>query len=194
MAHPLESHPPGGMPAGIVDLVAPFSADEAYRNRMDWLMFQNGPVHIVRPDVFDSAAAWFECRGYETVVLNAERWGNRSRLAADFVSMLDLQDWNANNFDALNDCLSDVAWGEGVMHKSSLGLCLAIARLTSVEVLFGDDLDVLLRCFEEASRTAALFGKSMDVVDRARLRLRSRSDFLDSTRVSSWRASRPENC
>lgn len=146
-----------------LDTMAPFSPDEASRHPMDWLMFQLGPVHIVRPMAFTRTTQWFARRGYWTVVLDAGGWERTDTFGAELTAGLELaQAWNGQSLDALDDCLHGLAFGAGVMQRSELGVCVAVKGFETFEPVLGERVtSEVLEIFAVTSRTAALFGNRL---------------------------------
>ena len=90
--------------------MSPFSDDPSEWQRLDWLLLQNGPVALYfSPTMLSEDMLWLRGHGYEVHEFDCERWTSEELVHRDFIRVLNFPEYYGNNFDALQDCLSDLA-------------------------------------------------------------------------------------
>jgi Barstar (barnase inhibitor) len=87
-----------------------FSRDPSEWQRLDRRLLQNGPVALYfSPTVLSEDMLWLRGHGYEVHEFDCERWRTEDLVHNHFKQVLKFPDYYGNNFDALSDCLSDLA-------------------------------------------------------------------------------------
>ena len=86
-----------------------FSGDPSDWQRLDWQLLQNGPVALYfSPTVLSEDVLWFRGHGYEVHEFDCELWTSEDLVHRDFVRVLKFPEYYGNNFNAFDDCLSDL--------------------------------------------------------------------------------------
>lgn len=87
-----------------------FSGDPGEWQRLDWHLLQNGGVALYfRPTVLEEDLEWFRANRYDIYEFECKSWNSVADLHKDFKDTLRFPDYYGRNFDALNDCLTDLS-------------------------------------------------------------------------------------
>jgi len=132
--------------------MAAFDININDRHRLDWQILQNGWTSLYyQISILDNDLNWFRSEKYEIIDFDCQLWTEEERMHKDFKKKLDFPDYYGENFNALNDCLSEYEIkGSGtviVFHnfhnvdKSIAHTLLDIFALSSRQhILFGEKL------------------------------------------------------
>jgi RNAse (barnase) inhibitor barstar len=135
--------------------MAVFKNDPEVFHRLDWSILQNGwssmywKTHILNKDI-----EWFQNDGYDVIEFDSRSWDDLSKMHRDLQRMLDFPDYYGQNFDALNDCLSDLNILES-------GKVIVLRHFDSIGI---KNAHMLLDIFAVNSRHHMLFGKKLIVL------------------------------
>ena len=126
---------------------------------LDWQLVQNGFVSAFRqPEALDGASAWLSARGYRIVRLSASGWANEAALHRDFASQLEFPAYYGRNFNALADCLRDVAEAAYGWSEDETGLIIVLDKFDEFVRADPEGAGIVLRILDDTGRTAALYG------------------------------------
>jgi hypothetical protein len=129
--------------------------------RYDFQLLKNGFVHLYwSPRAFEGGVDSLAELGYKIVALDAAQW-TTDDLLGELGRALDFPDYYGHNFDALNDCLRDVAGFEYGSDETSTGTALVLARFDQYAAREPTDAHVLLDIFADRARGALLIGHRM---------------------------------
>lgn len=131
-------------------------ADRAFR------LVQNGFVtKFHRPAVLDESVRWLTENGYHVVSVDAAGWQDARDMLRALGHALSFPDYYGRNLDAFNDCLGDVAALEYGTDDNATGTVLVLLHYDAILAKEPHAAQVVLECFAEAARRAALFGHRM---------------------------------
>jgi RNAse (barnase) inhibitor barstar len=120
--------------------------------RLDWQILQNGWTSLYwQQSILDKDLDWFKKEKYNIVDFNCTKWTDTNRIHKDLKKMLDFPDYYGENFNALNDCLSDLQINE-------TGLVISFRHFQNVDKNIAHNL---LDIFARNSRLHNLFGKRL---------------------------------
>jgi len=120
--------------------------------RLDWQILQNGWTSLYwQKNILDSDLDWFKKEKYNIVDFDCTKWSDTNRIHKDFKKQLDFPDYYGGNFNALNDCLSELEIKE-------TGLVIVFRHFQIVDK---DIAHSLLDNFARNSRLHNLFGKRL---------------------------------
>lgn len=142
--------------------MAVFDADARWYHDLDWQLVQDSFITLFRSgDRLEYATTGLQDRGYRVVTLDAARWHSEADMHTGIASALYFPDYYGRNFDALDDCLIDVAAGDyGLDPTTDTGLALVLIHYDS----FAEQVPrahLLLDIFATQARGAALYGHRM---------------------------------
>ena len=81
--------------------------------RLDWQILQNGWTSLYwQQSILDKDLDWFKKEKYNIVVFDCTKWTDTNRIHKDLKKQLGFPDYYGENFNALNDCLSDLEINE----------------------------------------------------------------------------------
>ncbi|WP_407319898.1 barstar family protein [Isoptericola halotolerans] len=128
----------------------------------DFVLMQNGSVNLYWDlAVLDDACTRLSALGYRVVRIEADAWCDAASMFDALAVALDFPDYSGRNFDALNDCLSDVAAGDFGAPADATGLALVLTGYDSFAAADPVAAQTLAGCFADQSRTALLFGRRL---------------------------------
>jgi len=134
----------------------------------DYVFFQSGFVtKFRRRSVLTEALAMFSGLGYRVVTVDAGNWASEDDLHDDVAAALDFPSYYGRNFDALNDCLSDVSQVAYGWTSADTGLVLVIDNIDAFWAEKPEAGFLLFDIFSSNARTAALFGNRMACLVRS---------------------------
>jgi hypothetical protein len=88
-------------------VVDPFSADEATRNRLDFVTLRDGGVMLYHAEaVLSKDLEWFRQAGYAVVEFDGAKWGSADVLFGSFAAELRFPSHFGYNLDAFSECLA----------------------------------------------------------------------------------------
>nr|WP_171783993.1 barstar family protein [Isoptericola halotolerans] len=120
---------------------------------------QNGAVSLYWDlAVLDDACIRLSALGYRVVRIEADAWCDAASMFDALAVALELPGHFRRNFDALNDCLSDVAAGDYGLPADAIGLALVLTGYDSFAATEPVAAQALADPFADQSRTALLFG------------------------------------
>ena len=120
--------------------------------RLDWQILQNGWTSLYwQRSILDKDLGWFEIEKYKIIDFDCTKWTDTNQIHRDLKEMLGFPDYYGENFDALNDCLSDIEINE-------TGLVIVFRNYQNVDK---EIAHMLLDIFARNSRLHNLFGKRL---------------------------------
>lgn len=112
-------------------------------------------------EVLDRTVEQLHDLSYKLLVLDASKWQSIDDLHDDISSTLNFSTYYGRNFNALDDCLSDVAMHEYGSDAASTGTVLVFGGFGDFHQLAPDVAEGLLDIFANKARVAALVGHRM---------------------------------
>jgi len=80
---------------------------------IDWLILQNGYVQkYFKEEILNADIKWFQEEKYHIIEFDCRVWTNNKAFHDDLKQKLKFPDYYGGNYDALNDCLSDLEFPE----------------------------------------------------------------------------------
>lgn len=153
--------------------------------RLDWSILQNGWISLYwKKSILEKDIKWFEKENYNIVDFDCKSWTDRAEMHGQLKQKLNFPDYYGMNFDALNDCLSDI-------EINGAGQIVVFNHLDSIDI---KTIHALLDVFADNSRKHILFGDRLIVlaqVDKPDFRIEpvgatsviwNKQEFLDSKR------------
>ncbi|WP_135850188.1 barstar family protein [Serinibacter arcticus] len=132
--------------------------DDIYQD-LAFRLLMNGPVTLFwRTEVLTSTIEDLAADGYQIVTLDASAWASDADLHQSVATALDFPAYYGRNFDALNDCLSDVAERRYGWSPGAAGLVLILTRYDALARSSPRSAQLLLDLVASQSRVASLFG------------------------------------
>ena len=123
--------------------------------RLDWSILQNGWTSLYwKKEILETDLAWFKSEKYSIVDFDCKIWENEDRMHKLLKEKLLFPDYYGENWDALNDCLSD-------MEISDTGQIVVFRHLDNFDK---SCVQKLLDIFARNSRLQMLFGKRLLVL------------------------------
>ena len=120
--------------------------------RLDWRISQNGWTSLYwQQSILDKDLDWFKKEKYNIVDFDCTTWTDINRIHKDLKKKLDFPDYYGENFNALNDCLSDFE-----INKTGLVIVFRHFQIVDKDIANG-----LLDIFARNSRLQSLFGKRL---------------------------------
>src|SRR6266851_8243049 len=87
-----------------------FSREPSEWQRLDWHLFQNGAIALYcRPATLLEDIQWLRDHRYGVFEFRCENWQSEQLVHEDFRRGLGFLGDYGSNFDALDDCLSDIS-------------------------------------------------------------------------------------
>jgi hypothetical protein len=126
----------------------------------DFLLIQNGFVSLFfQQTVLEDAVEWLALHSYRVISLDAAAWQELEQMHVDIAGALKFPAYYGSNFDALTDCLSDVAVGSyGWSVAEDTGLVLVLRGFAEFSAVNPVGAHRLLDLFARQASYAALFG------------------------------------
>jgi RNAse (barnase) inhibitor barstar len=132
--------------------MAVFENDPNEWQRLDWQILQNGWTSLYwQQNILDRDIGWFKNENYRIVDFDCAKWTNSERIHDDLKKRLDFPDYYGRNFNALNECLSDLEINEP-------GLVVVFRHFQIIDKNIGHGL---LDIFADNSRLHILFGERL---------------------------------
>lgn len=153
--------------------MAIFQNNPDERQRLDWSILQNGWTSLYwKKEILETDLTWFKCENYSIVDFDCKKWTSENEMHKQLRSKLIFPDYYGENWDALNDCLSD-------FEISDTGQIVVFRHLDNFDI---NRVHTLLDIFARNSRLQMLFGKRLIVlaqVDNANYQI----DYVGATPV-----------
>ena len=154
--------------------------------RLDWAILQNGWTSLYwRNEILENDLDWFKKETYNIVDFNCKLWTDEIEMHRQLKQKLNFPDYYGENYDALNDCLSDLE----ILDE---GLLITFRHLDSIDI---KTIHILLDVFANNARRQLLFGKRIIIlaqVDNPNFKIDpigatpvmwNGQEWLDSTRL-----------
>ena len=123
--------------------------------RLDWFILQNGWISLYRrKSILENDIKWFENENYNIVDFDCKSWTDIAEMHGQLKQKLNFPDYYGENFDALNDCLTDIQINES-------GQIVVFNHLDSIDI---KTIQILLDVFADNSRRHMLFGERLIVL------------------------------
>lgn len=120
--------------------------------RLDWQILQNGWTSIYwQQSILDKDLKWFINANYHIVDFDCTNWTDTIQIHKDLKQRLNFPDFYGENFDALNDCLSE-------LEIDKTGLVIVFRNFQVVQKDFAHSL---LEIFAKNSRFQSLLDKRL---------------------------------
>lgn len=125
----------------------------------DRYLVQNGTCSAFHSrEILGDAIAWLAEHGYRIVRMTAAGWVNHQILHDDFASSLDFPEYYGRNFNALLDCLRDVAEISYGWSPGDRGLVIVLDSFDTFHMADPDASQSVLDIVTWTGQRAALFG------------------------------------
>jgi len=132
--------------------MAVFNNTPEEKDRLDWQIMQNGWICLYWQErILDRDLDWLKKEKYTILDMDCTSWTDENRIHKALKKQLDFPDYYGENFNALEDCLSDLVIQE-------TGLVIVFRRFQLVD---NDIAHRLLDSFACNARLQSLFGKRM---------------------------------
>jgi len=120
--------------------------------RLDWQILQNGWTSLYwQQSVLNNDIDWFKKENYIIIEFDCQKWVDTNQIHKDIKKELAFPDYYGENFNALNDCLSD-------LEIKGAGLVIVFRHFQVIDAQIAHGLlDILAR----NSRLHNLFGKRL---------------------------------
>lgn len=139
-----------------------FKLEDVTSGRFDWALLKNGPVHLFgRANVLEAAISELAKAGYLIHDVDAGPWTSEGDMHDALSSALSFPDYYGRNLDALNDCLSDVAYYSYGSREDTVGTVLVLRHFDRFGGLNRRSAHVLLDSYAGQARRALLIGHRM---------------------------------
>ena len=123
--------------------------------RIDWSILQNGWTSLYwKNEILEKDLEWFKIENYSIVDFDCKTWTDEKQMHRQLKEKLDFPDYYGENFDALNDCLSDI-------EILDAGQIVAFRHLDSCDIKLAH---ILLDVFANNARRQMLFGKRLIIL------------------------------
>lgn len=120
--------------------------------RLDWSILQNGWISLYwKMEILERDLLWFQSTQYSIVDFDCKTWSSESEMHKQLKKELSFPDYYGENWDALNDCLSE-------LEISEMGQILVFRHLDS---FCAERVHNLLDIFAQNARRQILFGKRL---------------------------------
>jgi RNAse (barnase) inhibitor barstar len=120
--------------------------------RLDWRILQNGWTNLYwQKNVLEKDLEWFKKEQFKIVDFECKKWTNATIIHKTLAKQLDFPDYYGENFNALNDCLSD-------LQISEAGTVVVFRQFQLVDK---EIAHALLDIFANNSRLHILFGEKL---------------------------------
>lgn len=136
----------------ISNIMAIFKNNPDEWQRLDYRIFQGGWASLYwQQDVLNTDINWFMNEKFNVVDFNCTKWTDINKIHKDLKKQLNFSDYYGENFNALNDCLSDVE-----INDAGLIIVFRHFQFVDKEVAHG-----LIDIFAINSQQHILFGKKL---------------------------------
>lgn len=140
-------------------MAEPFDMQTDLGRRLDWRLLQDSSLILYwRATILEEDVAELVRLGYQAVRLRAQDWLTEGDMHEAFAEAFGFPDYYGHNFDALNDCLGDVAAFRYGADVDFTGTVLVIERFDSFFGRAPAEGRALLDVLASRSRGALLIG------------------------------------
>lgn len=123
--------------------------------RLDWSILQNGWASLYwKNDILQEDIEWFKKENYAVVDFDCKTWTDENKMHKQLKQKLRFPNYCGENFNALNDCLSD-------LEIVDAGQIVVFRHLDNCDIKLAH---ILLNVFANNSRLQMLFGKRLIVL------------------------------
>lgn len=123
--------------------------------RLDWSILQKGWTSMYwKKEILETDLTWFKSENYSIVDFDCKTWTDEKEMHKQLKQKLNFPDYYGENFDALNDCLSDI-------EILDTGQIVTFRHLDNFDVR---RVQILLDVFANNARQQMLFGKRLIVL------------------------------
>ncbi|MBX2985426.1 MAG: barstar family protein [Bacteroidia bacterium] len=123
--------------------------------RLDWSILQNGWTSLYwKKEILETDLIWFKSENYSIVEFDCKTWTGENEMHKRLKDKLMFPDYYGENWDALNDCLSD-------LEITKAGQIVVFRHLDNLDT---KSVHTLLDIFARNSRLQMLFGKRLIVL------------------------------
>ncbi|MCK6640036.1 MAG: barstar family protein [Bacteroidia bacterium] len=123
--------------------------------RLDWSILQNGWTSLYwKQEILETDLTWFKSEHYSIADLDCQTWTGENEMHKQLKDKLIFPDYYGENWDALNDCLSD-------LEIKNAGQIVVFRHLDNLDT---KQAHTLLDIFASNSRRQMLFGKRLIVL------------------------------
>jgi hypothetical protein len=131
-------------------------------NRPDWVLFQDGWVHLFwRPAVLATSVARFRALGYLVHEFDGGTWTTLDSFHSGIASALGFPAYYGRNLSALRDCMRDVAGFEYGSDSASEGTILVVSGFDAFRACQPDAAEPFVDIVALTAQQAALYGHRM---------------------------------
>ncbi|WP_347110061.1 barstar family protein [Paenarthrobacter sp. S56] len=142
--------------------MATWDLSDELNHPLDFLLIQNGFINLFHQHaILHETTLWLRNHRYQVVQVDAAAWQTQADLHRDVALALNFPDYYGSNFDALNDCLRDVAVQSYGWAAADTGLVLVIDGYETFEKKDASSAHRLLDIFARQAAYASLFGHRM---------------------------------
>lgn len=142
--------------------MAAFDFSAELEHPLDFRLMQNTVVNLFfDADVLSGVTDWLADHGYKIVSVDTAAWRDEDDIHDDLAAALDFPDYYGRNFNALRDCLSDVATGDYGSDLAATGFVLVLRRYDRFARREPRIAHYLLETFAREARYGLLFGHRM---------------------------------
>ncbi|MEZ4800277.1 MAG: barstar family protein [Flavobacteriales bacterium] len=135
--------------------MATFQNNPEEWQRLDWSILQNGWTSLYwKNEVLEADITWFKNENYSIVDFDCKHWTDEDEMHRHLKNKLSFHDYYGENWDALNDCLSD-------LEIISTGQVVVFRHLDNFDT---ERVHTLLNIFANNSRLHMLFGSRLIVL------------------------------
>ena len=139
-----------------------FNAAADHSRAVDYWLLQDGPVTLVWSQaVLSDLTNWLTEHSYTVTTVDTSAWTSAADMHRAVAAALSFPDYYGENFNALNDCLFDVAHGDYGLEPAAAGLVLVLRRYDQFSAVDADSAHALLDYFATQARFGLLFGHRM---------------------------------
>lgn len=123
--------------------------------RLDWSILENGWISLYwKNEILVKDLQWFKTEKYSIVDFDCKTWVDENEMHRQLRQKLNFPDYYGENFDALNDCLSD-------LEILDAGQIVTFRHLDRFDI---KRVHILLDVFANNARRQMLFGKRLIVL------------------------------
>jgi Barstar (barnase inhibitor) len=111
-----------------------------------------------KPAVLDGDIAMLRDAGYRILTVDASAWGDTAAMHQDLANVFGFPSHYGRNWDALNDCLSDVRAFYWNLPAGTLRVALVLKRFDVFAAKYPDEAHLLLDIYAVNQRAALIGG------------------------------------